>query len=176
MSARRRTRRWLLLAPLLAGGFSACGGPAGPGAKLDFALAMSEVVSSQTAGFQVAVLAHGDSYDCQQIQSTCLRTNPKVASSDLVPLTGSDGQSHSALFFPNALQSAPDGQSAQQEVAVTLAPGKGYLVVVEAISDGTPTVVGNACYFLPNLESGDDNLLAVIRPLSPSPSCDPRFP
>jgi hypothetical protein len=170
--------RWQVLVVLggalaIAAGCGAGAGAAGGG--LGFGITLSGAVADQATGFQVALLSNGASYNCAELQKTCLHGNPAVPDTAYVSLTDSNGQQKKVITFPNAL--ADGGSVASQEVSLEgLSPGKDFAVVVEAVAAGE--LLGSACRYVPEIRSGVNAtvLLQIQAPPADAGSCDPAFP
>lgn len=156
---------------LLALALAAGCGQADDGPRLSFDLFVSRAIADQVSGFQVAMLASGQSFNCIELQKSCLAG--QVQSSSLVQLTDASGKQRSALLFPIALK-----PGTQDVVARGIPVGSDYAVVVEALSkDDPPKLVGSACNYVRKIESGTNpTVFASIAAITPAPlSCDPRF-
>ena len=170
-------RRAHIALGIVAAGLLGCGPAQSAGPHLPVDLLIDRVFPfSQLAGFQVALLTNGSSYDCPSVQTNCLKGNPKVPLSALVSVTDSDGKSHPALFFP-VTPGAGGAPQLPQGVSVGGIPvGKNYAVVIEAVSNSQPpSFLGSSCNYVQQIQAGTNQTL-VANPINATPqSCNPRF-
>jgi hypothetical protein len=154
-----------------------CGARPGQGGAFSLKLLVDGALPTSIAAFQVEMLSHGSSYDCQAIETTCL--NAQLKSNQLVTLTdSSNGHEAPALVFP------VQAGGGNQDVIVSVVVGTNYKLVIEALStDPTqskdaPMLVGTSCTAMPDgIASGSNNrqLTEPMKLYSPPMPCDPSW-
>jgi hypothetical protein len=158
-----------LLALTLAAG---CGeGAAYDGPRFGVELLVEKALADELSAFQLVVLPNGKQRDCTELQKTCLRN--QVNQKEALVLTDGKGAEGRALRFPVNLSGT--GTSAQ-DVSIEVPVGRDYVLIIEALSGGTPPrFLGSSCNFLPEVNAtGNDPVLAAPMTLN-SVACDPTF-
>lgn len=168
----------------------ACGDPTpapreGSG-NVGFDLYISRAAVDDIGAFQLALVKDGTAHSCTELQRQCLREN--VDRSGLVPIEDAEGRSLVALMVSAELSS---GTPRTQDVTLRNVPtGKGYLLVIEALSKGTPPrFLGASCTPRIDVNSGNNERVTaqpIVFVQSPADGgtadagiagtdCDPRY-
>lgn len=158
-------KRLLPLALLLA----SCD-PAPTGAGLPMGVDIRGIAPQDVNAVQITVLSNATAFLCSDLVKACLKS--KVKPSDMVPITGEDGQQHTAL----RVKVDPEKLMAQGEtIKIQVSAGTNYMVVAEVLA-ADARLLASGCEVAQELEEGD-NAPLVIRalPLEPIPACDPRI-
>lgn len=154
-----------------------CDGPSGTGG-VGLELTLSRALAIQASKFQVAIVSKGRDYDCQKVQTDCLRRQVDLA--QLVEVTDALGKRQKAVRFSSRLSEGNDaGTPRTQDVVIEgIAVGKNYAVVIEALSfDTPPKLLGSSCNYVEEIRAGsNDRLIANPMATFPTPvDCDPTL-
>lgn len=142
-------KRWVLL-------LVACGGDARLEMRFDALTDVSEL--------QLSVLTQRDTVDCGAVTQSCVKDQfPQGRFADL---TDRSGKTAKAVRF-----------SRDAGVEVTLAPGKGFAFVIEALSGSQ--LAGSSCTYVEELRAGSNrvsaNAITLRADAGAVAACDPRF-
>jgi hypothetical protein len=153
----------LLLAALSAAG---CGAPSETRLALD--MSIEQAVADDVGFFQVVVLPEGRTRQCTEVQRTCI--NQQVDLDELLVLRSASGQEGRALRFSADLQGGTQG------IAVDVPVGRNYLLVIEALSRGSPPqFLGSSCNYVDTVNANlNEPLLAAPLTLR-NVACDPTI-
>ena len=145
-------RPWALV--LLLG----CGGDARLEMRFD-GLSLSDV-----SELQLSVVSDRDTVDCAAVTLSCVKD--QFPASRFVDLTDASGRSAKAVRF-----------STDAGVAVSLAPGRDFAFVIEAVSSAQ--LAGSSCTYVEELRAGSNrvsaNAITLRADAGAIAACDPRF-
>ena len=150
-------RRALLLLLL-----AACGGDG----AARFEVRVQALLPSDVSELQLSVLTERGSVDCAAVTLGCVKG--QFATTRFADLTDSRGRTAKAVRFSR------DGG-----VEVSLAPGKDFAFVIEALTTGDPPqLAGSSCTYVENLSAGANrvstNPITLRADAGVVSSCDPR--
>ncbi|MDX2012125.1 MAG: hypothetical protein SFW67_18165 [Myxococcaceae bacterium] len=167
-------RRALVLAAVLV---TACGEAApDEGPRFDVELVVQRALLDKISAFQVALVTDINSVsggDCTVIRQTCIRD--QVPASRFVGLRNpASNRTEPARVFPINLVA---GTPSTQDVSLTdVPPGRGYGLVIEAISKDGLRLAGSECTFVQQLNAGTNpRVLMRLQQYDPPKACDPRL-
>lgn len=168
-------KRALLLLAVLT---TACGAPTEPddGPRFDVELVVQRALLDKISAFQVALVTDINSVsggDCTAIRQTCIRD--QVPASRFVGLRNpATNRTEPARVFPINLVA---GTPSTQDVSLAeVPPGRGYGLIVEAISKDGQRLAGSECTFVQQLNAGaNPRVLMRLQQFDPPRSCDPRL-
>lgn len=158
----------LLALPLALG----CGGASSSNtAFFGLDLVVDKAVADQLGSFQVVVLPRGKTYDCAEVQKTCLRQ--QVQPNDPLVLSDGKGFEGRALRFPVNLSGV---SATSQDVSIEVPVGRDYALVIEAVSnDAPPRFLGSSCNYLPEVSASQNNPVIAAPMTLTSVDCNPTF-
>lgn len=119
------------------------------------------------AELQLSVLTERGSVDCAAVTLGCVKG--QFAATRFADLTDARGRTAKAVRF-----------SRDAGVEVSLAPGKDFAFVVEALTTGDPPqLAGSSCTYVENLSAGSNrvstNAITLRADAGVVSSCDPRL-
>ena len=151
---------------LVALALAACGPSDGDASsRVPLGIEIRGLAATDIGQIQLTVLSHAVSYNCLDLQTTCLRgkvlKNDGTPIADLVQLKDEKGVAHNSLRF--TVDGTAVTSTAGQTFELRMPPGQNYLVVAEVLSKDSPAakLLASGCNLVGTVEGGDNRAVVV---------------